>query len=202
MMKRQHELLLMLMLSVYTIFGSIPRFQIAFNYVTWFGIIYLIASYIRLYPYKIYENKKLWGWLTLYSVLLAICSMLVMQFTGRYADFFVSDSNKILAVVVAVSSFLWFKNLDIRYSKVINLLGASTFGVLLIHANSNAMRTWLWQDVVDCVGHYALPLYKLILYSVGVVLLIFVVCAVIDIVRTKYIEKPLMGFMQEKFDIK
>lgn len=72
----------------------------------------------------------------------------------------------------------------------------------MIHANSDAMRAWLWRDIVDCVGHYALPLYKLILYSVGVVLLIFVVCAVIDILRTKYIEKPLMGFIQEKFDIK
>lgn len=202
MTKRQHELLLILLLSVYTLLGSVPNFWISFNYVTWFGIIYLIASYIRLYPYKVYANKKLWGWLTLSSVLFAICSMLFMQFLGKDAQFFVSDSNKILAVVVAVSSFLWFKNLDIRYSKVINLLGASTFGVLLIHANSDAMRAWLWRDIVDCVGHYALPFYQLILYSVGVVLLVFVVCAVIDILRTKYIEKPLMGFIQEKFDIR
>ena len=32
------------------------------------------------------------------------------------AHYFVSDINKIFAVLVAVSSFLYFKNLDIRYS--------------------------------------------------------------------------------------
>lgn len=56
---------------------------------------------------------------------------------------FVSDSNRILAVAVAISTFLWLKNLNISYNKIINAIGGSTFGVLLIHANSDAMRQWL-----------------------------------------------------------
>lgn len=51
---------------------------------------------------------------------------------------FVSDSNRILAVAVAISTFLWLKNLNISYNKIINAIGGSTFGVLLIHANSDA----------------------------------------------------------------
>ena len=39
MSKRQHELLLLLLLGMYTILGSIPKFHITFNYVTWFGVI-------------------------------------------------------------------------------------------------------------------------------------------------------------------
>lgn len=203
MTKHQHQLLVILLLGVYTILGSVPKFVVSFNYVTWFGIIYLLASYIRLYPQKIYENKRLWGWVALFSVILAICSMLFMQFfVGKMAQYFVADSNKFFAVVVSVSSFLWFKNLDIRYSKTINTFGAATFGVLLIHANSNAMRTWLWQDVVDVVGHYALSLWQLVLYSMGVVIVVFILCSLIDIFRAKYIEPKYMAYITKKFNVK
>ncbi len=203
MSKKYHQLLLLLLLSVYTILGSVPTFGVSFNYVTWFGIIYLIASYIRLYPQKIYENRRLWEWVTLFSVILAICSMLFMQFfVGKMAQYFVADSNKFFAVVVAISSFLWFKNINLRYNKIINTLGAATFGVLLIHANSNAMRTWLWKDVVDCVGLYALPLWQLILYSVGSVIIIFILCSLIDIFRAKYLEPKYMVYIERKFNIK
>ena len=203
MNQKQHQLLLILLLGVYTILGSVPKFGVSFNYVTWFGIIYLLASYIRLYPQKIYENKRLWGWVALFSVILAICSMLFMQFfVGREAQFFVSDSNKFFAVVVSVSSFLWFKNINLQYSKIINTLGAATFGVLLIHANSDAMRTWLWKDIVDCVGHYALPLWQLMLYSMGVVVFIFILCSLIDMFRSKYIEPKYMAYITKKFNIK
>ena len=192
MTQRLHQLLLLLLLGGYTLLGSVPTFSVTFNYVTWFGIIYLIASYIRLYPHRLFENKTLWGWLTIGSIAVALFSMIFMlhMFGSLYAQFFVNDSNKIFAVLVAVCSFLWFKNIHLSYSKIINTIGASTFGVLLIHANSDAMRTWLWQDTVNCVGHYSLPLGELILYSVGVVIAIFALCNIIDILRTKFIERP------------
>ena len=114
------------------------------------------------------------------------------------AYFFVVDSNKILSVLFGVSSFLWFKNMNISNSLIINKIGGSTFGVLLIHANSNAMRTWLWKDTVDCVGHYSLPLSQLILYSVGVVITIFVICNLIDQLRSKLIEKPIFDWYDKK----
>ena len=192
MTKRQHALLLMLLLGCYTILGSVPRFDVSFNYVTWFGVIYLLSSYIRLYPHPIYERKALWGWMTLIFILLALVSMYLMLIGlgSQYSQFFVNDSNKIFAVLVALSSFLWFKNIQLPYNKCINVIGASTFGVLLIHANSNAMRTWLWKYVVDCIGHYNLPLGLLVLYSTGVVLAIFSVCVILDVIRIRLFEEP------------
>lgn len=196
MNKRQHELLLMLLLVIYTLLGSIPSFNVTFNYVTWFGIIYFIASYIRLYPNPLFDSKKLWGYMTLFSVLLSLLSIF------RFGFFFMSDSNKLFAVAVAVCSFLWFKNMNIRYSKVINAFGAGTFGVLLIHANSNAMRTWLWKDTIDVVGHYTLPIGQLIWFSIGVVLAIFVICNLIDQLRIATLEKWFFGWYDRKISAK
>lgn len=203
MSKRQHELLLILLLLCYTLLVSMPRFNVTFNYITWFGIIYLIASYIRLYPVPIFERKRLWAWATVIVIILASASIVGMQWLYghevlNYSYFFVRDSNKIFAVVFAICSFLWFKNMDIKYSKIINAFGAGTFGVLLIHANSDAMRTWLWKDTVDCVGHYSLPFGYLILYSAGVVLTIFVVCNLIDQLRINTLEKWFFDWYDNK----
>ena len=105
------------------------------------------------------------------------------------AYFFVADSNKFLAVLTALSWFLFFQNLKLKYSRLINTAAASTFGVLMIHANSDAMRRWLWQDVVDCVGMYDAKWAAV--YAVGCVLVIFAVCTALDRLRIRFIEKPL-----------
>ena len=199
MTKRQHEILLVLLLGMYTLCGSVPKFDVAMNYVTWFGIIYLISSYIRLHPHPIMENKKVWMMMTLLSVTVALCSMVFMSYIlGKGAGFFVSDSNKILAVMVSVSSFLWFRNMNIRYSKAINKIGASTFGVLLIHANSDAMRQWLWKETVDCVGHYSLPSFQLLLYFTSAVTIIFFSCIIIDRMRIILLERPFFRWYDKK----
>lgn len=207
MTKRQHEFLLTLLLMMYTILGNIPKFDVTFNYVTWFGILFLIASYIRLYPNALFNRKQLWGWLTLVSFVLAVLSVVVMHWKFgckgiEFSYFFVSDSNKFFAVAVAITSFLWFKNMDIKYSKVINAFGAATFGVLLIHANSDAMRILLWKDTIDVISHYALPLVQLMLFSIGVVLAIFVICNLIDQLRINTIEKWFLSCYDRKLSAK
>ena len=197
----------MLSIGCYTILGSLPTFDVSFNYITWFGIIFFIASYIRLYPNPFFERKTMWGLLTIASFFLAIASILGIRllFGSKMGLGYnlVSDSNKIFAVAIAVCSFLWFKNLDIKHCKIVNAFGAGTFGVLLIHANSDAMRTWLWNDVVDVAGYYyALPTWKLALYSVGVVLTIFLISNLIDQLRILTAEKWFLQWYDKEVSLK
>lgn len=202
MNKRQHTLLLLLLFTCYTLLGSIPTFRVSFNYITWFGIIFLIASYIRLYPLPVFERRNLWGCFTLVTVLLAMGSVFVLQKKLGANYFLLSDSNKFFAVAIAVCSFLWFKNMNIRYSKIINAFGAATFGVLLVHANSDAMRTWLWTDVVDAAGHYQLPVMQLALFSIGVVVAVFIICNLIDQLRIATVEKAFLKWYDKHIDNK
>lgn len=204
MTRRQHQLLLLLALGCYTILGSIPTFDVKFNYITWFGIIFFIASYIRLHPHPVFERRAFWGWLTLGAVLLSMFSVVVMaRLFGQGQYFFLMDSNKILSVTVAIASFLWFKNMDIPQSKIINAIGGSTFGVFLFHAHTGAgMRSWLWKDTVDAVGHYSLPFVELVLYSVGVVLAVFIVCNLLDQLRIQFLEKPFFKWYDRNLNEK
>ena len=92
--------------------------------------------------------------------------------------FFISDSNKVLALVTGVSLFLFFRSLKLGYSKTINTVAASTFGVLLIHANSDTMRRWLWRDVCNNVGAYDNG--KIVIHAIVCVVNIYTVCTLID----------------------
>lgn len=200
--EHQHQLLLLLVLTCYTFLGSVPKFDLTFNYITWFGVIYLIASYIRFYPHAIFEYRRLWGGCTLAIFFIACASIIFMQKLFGVAYFFVADCNKIFAVALSICSFLWFKNMKIKYSYVINAFGSGTFGVLLIHANSDAMRTWLWNDMVDAVGHYTLSLSNLVFYCVVVVMAIFLVCNLIDQVRIASFEKWFFRWYDKKISLK
>ena len=121
--------------------------------------------------------------------MLATLSRMVGKNIG-ISYFFVSDSNKVLALATGVSAFLFFKNIKIGYNKIINTIAASTFGVLLIHANSNTMRRWLWQDTFNNVGAYESG--NVMIHAVVSVVLIYAVCTVIDLIRIRLVENPIM----------
>ena len=100
---------------------------------------------------------------------------------------YVSDSNTFLTVATGVSLFMTFKDLKMKYNKWINTIAASTFGVLLIHANSDTMRQWLWRDTFHIIEKYYTP--NACLYAVIVVICVFLFCIIIDYVRIHTIEK-------------
>ena len=101
--------------------------------------------------------------------------------------FFVSDSNKLLAFLVSISTFMFIKNIHIRQSKWINTIASCTFGVLLIHANSDAMRQWLWKDTCDNVGmFYSSMIY---VHALCIPIIVFIACTIIDFCRQRFLER-------------
>lgn len=198
--QRQHLILVLLLFSAFTIGGSMPsafKTTVSVNYVIHFSNLFIIASYVRLHGFPAAVSHRQWGWASILSFLLGAASVLFMlrRFSTGGAGFaiynWVADSNKILAMSTAFCGFMWFKDLKLGHSKTINLLGGATFGVLLIHANSDTMRRWLWQEIVDCTGHFSDPL--LWLYAPACVIVIFIICAVIEIARSRYLETPILN---------
>lgn len=195
--EKMHLRLLLLIFALFVIFASIPKMSVSFSYISWFICLFFIASYIRLYPKKVFQNTKLWGWLSLGILLVSSASVVALYILGPKLGrnslwyYFLADSNKILAVLTAIIWFLFFKNVKIKYSRIINALGGATFGVLLIHAHSDFMRQWLWGDVLNNVGMYSNGNW-IYLHSIASVLSIFLICAIIDIVRKHTVEKWFM----------
>ena len=201
MSKRQHILLIVLCLFIYTFLSMAPGIKVNYNYVTWFCVLFLIASYIRFYGIPIKTNVN-WGGYLLASVLVSMVSVIAIVLLKQDINIrippyrLVSDSNAIMAIVVAVCGLMYFKDLKMPQSKFINTIASSVFGVLLIHANSETMRQWLWKDTVNVVGQYDNDYcYLLAIISV---LSIFIICVMIDQIRIKLIEKPIFRLIDKQ----
>lgn len=186
--QREHFLLLLWGLGIYAVLPSFAKTEVTFNYVTWFSILYVLAAYLRLYPQPWFESSQVTGLLALASLVLSWGSVVVLAWFSRAVGkgiwlsyFFVSDSNKVLALATGVSLFLFFRSLKLGYSKCINTIAASTFGVLMIHANSDTMRRWLWRDVCNNVGAYTVG--NVVLHAVVCIVIIYAVCTLIDMGR-------------------
>ncbi len=116
MNQMQHLTLVGLCLLVGTMFQTFLKAPSAFTYVGWFMVLYFLASYIRLYPGKYFASRRIWGIALLISLLLSWGSVLAGAWAyARWGKgiyyYFVSDSNKLLAVATALSAFLFFKNM-------------------------------------------------------------------------------------------
>lgn len=155
--------------------------------------LYLVAAYIRLHPNKATESVGIPLAVLLATGALACLSVVSMDyvFQGK-AYHFVSDSHKIFAFLVSLSAFLLFKNLDLGASKAVNGIASTVFGVLMIHANSDAMRTFLWRDLLKVPRMCAASPGLLFLHAVLSMLGVFVVCSLLDAIRIRLLEKPLL----------
>lgn len=199
--EKQHRYLLITALVTGSLLQTFLKAPSAFTYVGWFMVIYFIGSYIRLYREDWFSNKKWWTISACITLLLSLASVVAGAFVLYKFDknvyyYFVADSNKILAVVTSVCLFVFFKNLKLKYNPVINTVAASTFGVLLIHANSDTMRQWLWKDTLDNVGAFHSSTF--IIHAVVSVLAIYIICTLIDIARIYLLEKPLFKVLDKK----
>lgn len=109
--------------------------------------------------------------------------------------YFVVDCNKIFAVTIATSLFMLFMNIEIKNSVIINTISASTFGVLMIHANSINMHNWLWNVLLRNRMYYNSEF--IYIHAFGSVMTVFAVCSVIDIIRIRFIERTFLHRLEK-----
>jgi len=201
--EKQHIRLLLLTTFIYVFFGTLPFFSVTMNYVSWYMVLYFTASYFRLYPKRLFSRTGFWG-IAVVGCILLCCASVVLgllvyaKFGKNMTYYFVTDSNTLLAYLTGICGFMFFKNLKIKPSRVINTISSTTFGVLLIHANSDTMRRWLWSDVLQNVRVYSTK--WVYLHAIGSVLIVFAVCAAIDLARIHLIEKPFFVWWDKRFD--
>lgn len=204
--QRQHAVLVVFLLAVYAGLGTFHA--ITFNYVSWFIVLYFAAAYIRLYPNAVFSSKKIWGKALVCSLAVSALSVIGCAFmkaktgSGLSPYEFLQDSNTLLAFSNGLCAFLFFKNLNMKYSPAVNRIAASTFGVLLIHTAGNmrgsAMKNWLWNGFLKNAEAYARPLPAYLLHAAASILGVYLVCTLIDMLRIRFLEKPFFALWDKK----
>lgn len=200
--QKEHLRLLILLLAIYVGASTFFFCDTVFSEPVWYMVLYFTAAYIRLYGKGTWlENNKIIGPALAVLVITAYMSVIVIDYIRSGIKLFqwgymVFDSNKLLAFLIGVGAFCFFNNLKINNNRTINQAAASTFGVLCIHANSDAMRYWLWQELLNVKDMYTVGLGQLMIHASVSVILIFMICVMIDMVRIRILERPAMKFLE------
>lgn len=195
--EEQYKKFILFLLFLFTVLSSFFHNTVIFGEVFWFIAVYFIGGCLRLYPPKWSTNLRQSFRLLLLSLLfcyMSVISSALLQLKFQInlpLTFLIVDANKLGAVLVSVFLFATFRNLHVEYSKLINLIAKTTFGILMIHANSDAWRTFMWRDLLHVDISVSLPALPLIGRSLVIVGGIFICCSLIDMVRIFLIERPI-----------
>lgn len=194
--KKNYRLMLIIMTFFWCIVPTftVEQYPVQCTYLVWAVYVYSIAGYYRLYGFsRKFSDKKAGFWITLavITILITAFTVFVIMLLGTKISFFEGRSkhflqeHSLLLLAIAVFLFLGFQKLKIQ-SKFINIVAGSTFGIYLIHDYANSRILW------KTIFHF--PDFQesimLIPYSILVVLITFVVCCIIDLIR-KYAFEPL-----------
>lgn len=203
--KRTYQLFLLAIIIIFVVIdGGIPKVLSGMSegrLIPVF-IIYFIAGYIKKYVTGKKNNAQKHIAVAVFMYLLLYASFVVIGLVGDMLNskaiiaycYFWRPLNSPFVVVICVELFLGFLRLLPRENKRVNMIAKSTFGIYLLHGN-------------NIISSYVLPMlfpiYKetnsllLLIYSVGSVVTVFLVCCVIDIVRLKTVEKIWIRFLDQ-----
>lgn len=204
--KNMHIRLIVFALFIYSVLVLIPKVIVFTNYISWFCILYIISSYIRLYNFPYKNDRKKWGRFFVLSFSFTIIGTILIIKSNAYLgtnfrpSYFIKDCNYPIALIISICAFNYFRNVEIKYNKIINLIASSTFGVLLIHGNSDTMRRWLWKDFLHVPDHFYSDYF--IIYAILSVVFVFTICSIIDLLRINFIEKYLFIYIDKKIETK
>ena len=112
-----------------------------------------------------------------------------MDFFGNHATFFYG-MDKLPVLVISVLMFIGFSKIDIGYKRAINIISSATFGVYLLH-DDPYIRPFLWNIVFRNASYSDSNL--LIPYSLAVIIIVFILCTIVELVRIYALEKHYMG---------
>lgn len=123
MTKREFQSLLWLLIGVYSVVGTLVPFGF-YEYIGWYVTVYFVGAYIRLYGLPLMQSRLREVLFMLASLLAVYLSIVGIFYLTRMRGgdlqiwtfyYFVSDSNKILALLSPFLFFFSLKTLKICY---------------------------------------------------------------------------------------
>jgi len=206
--KRQYKGFLLLLFICWCIIPTLTYTSFEGNALLWFVFLYSVSGYIRLFGFKTNLSGLKLVAISLAGILLIFVSAIVFDILGTKIALFADNTtyfygmNRIPTFVVALLLFVGFLNIQIKTSKVINTISAAMFGVYLIHDNED-VRVFIWNTLFNSSSYSENSM--LILYSLLIILVVFICCTMIELLRIHLLEKnylPIINKLAQVIDKK
>lgn len=182
--KKEFQRLLYILSFLWIVIPTFSLYSMQLNNFLWLLFIFIIGIYIGIYDIKISKKANLIAIISVFAFYLLfvlgfdILGIKVNSVFSQHATYMFGQ-NYIPTVLLSVSLFILFKNLNMKTNKHINLISTSTLGVYLIHDNPY-FRNYIWGNVF--IKEFYTSEY-FILYVIGFAFSLFIILSLIDIIR-------------------
>lgn len=185
--ERQHRNILIAFLlfqSTYGWLGGARFFMNGYGPLAFVGL-YLLAQYVRrlsLKDKKTVFNRSKWVDLAIFVVSAIINTVLSLMFlkAGHSVNNTIYAYINPIVVVGALYLLLFFSKLEIRYNKIINWFGASSFAVYLLHSQVDVRQLFSKAIVkLDAVFDGAMAVGSILLFLI----MTYIVSVLVDQIR-------------------
>lgn len=190
--EREYLNMLGIMILLWIVIPTFTRGQMGSSNITRFILFYSIGSFLKIYPIKKFNNKKLGFYLFIVSYFMMLVSVMSLNLIGKElgssylikkATYF-SNSSSILTLIVSIGLFIWVKNMHIESKCWINKISGAMLGVYLIHDNRN-IRPILWHKIFHTEDRIQDTPIEFIGYAIAVIFVVFFVSLIIELLRKK-----------------
>ncbi len=202
--KKQFTIMIIVLISLFSIWTILWDLAIDITGLNFLGIStvsingsesgYSIVNFVLLYCLGAY--LKLWYTAKrsalFYSVLFMLCT--VVNFSIELISPVMRNYNNILTILQAVFLLLAFSKFKIGNIKSINIIGAATFGVFLIHTKPLITNTfWNLFNISEIVTSSTM---SFILNSIFCILSTFMICTILDII-CRWLTRPISRILDK-----
>ncbi|WP_251717090.1 acyltransferase [Lactobacillus agrestimuris] len=187
MNKKEYNIFIIILFVMLSLLPYLKNITVVTNNNSIFNLLYIyfIGGYIKKYKEDFSKaNMKYYILTFILSVILMILSITILDIIRpkSWSAFLTTSSP--LEAIAGISLFLIFKNIDIKHSKFINTIAASTFAVYLIHCQT-VFFPILWGKIIRA-QQYENSSY-IIIYEILIAIIIYIVATIIDLIRREIV---------------
>lgn len=198
--KKEYQVMLGIFLTIWSVIPTFLPFKYELSNVLWACTVYSVGGYIRLHMVKgsISEPGRLLL-LSTFSYFLNFTLVAIMSRLSEYFPYLESrasvfyDEYSLFILLSSILMFLFFLNWSMGYSKLVNTIAGTTFGIYLLHDNV-IIRPLLWGNPF---WNIAINSSWFILQSAAAILIIFIIAGIITFFLNLLL-KPVWQFILKK----
>lgn len=200
MSKKEYQRLIIISIVLWsiipTIFGILyntTENMLFYSRLIWLIVMYLVGAYIKLHPLKIFSKTRNSMICAISSFTAMLISIIVIyKFREIFSKLGTTEvayfwpPNTILMFILSISIFEIFLNIKMKSIKIINIMASTTLGIYMIHDGD--LQRYIWDTIFKTKEHLSNNTWTIILDIMSATIIIFIVCAIIDLIR-QFIEK-------------
>ena len=178
----------------------LPHSTFVVDQFVWFVFLYIIGAYLRQYPARWMQNRRLLLLLNEAAAALLFLAQAMIRVLVKgnpsklyLSNYYAENGNSVFCLVCAVLLFLLCRSIRLQNS-VVNWVAGSCFGIYLL-TDCTALGTLFWSHVAE-LELYAQGAPRLLLGTILSVTAVFGITLVIAKAAYYILERPLFSLWQ------